>query len=224
MTRTEKFIELLQESEPSLKYKFKNESLLMKILGFILFFNKPFMTHYVTTIGSTIYFPKDFFSKPDNAVLPVIAHEFRHVKDSKKYKIIYELGYLFPISLIIIFPFLILLSLWALLLLLCLLPFPSPGRMFFELRGYTMSLFAANECMKEYLPQDSPIIRENLLMLSERYNEQFTTANYYFMWPFGVLPKLNRNVEKIIDGTIKNDDVIYTKIADAIKASREFDI
>ena len=55
------------------KIKYKNESLFMKVIGFLLFFNKTFMTNYITTIGSTIYYPsREWCEKNDTAAAQVL--------------------------------------------------------------------------------------------------------------------------------------------------------
>lgn len=76
-----------------IKYKvvLKKDSWLMRAIGFILKpFNKTFMTHFVTTIGSTVYVPRDHFI--DDGLLQ---HELQHISDSKKWPVLYELSYLF---------------------------------------------------------------------------------------------------------------------------------
>ena len=42
---------------PDFKIVSKQDSKLMRILGKILFFNKDFMTRYITVIGNTVYVP-----------------------------------------------------------------------------------------------------------------------------------------------------------------------
>jgi hypothetical protein len=73
-----------------LKYKIvaKEDSTLMKIIGKLLFFNKGFMTNYVTTLGSTIYAPGGEISDI------TLQHELVHVKDWKRWNILFSLSYL----------------------------------------------------------------------------------------------------------------------------------
>lgn len=49
--RTLNYLKELQNTIPDFNIKYKNQSLFIKILGFILFFNKEFMTTLFTTIG-----------------------------------------------------------------------------------------------------------------------------------------------------------------------------
>lgn len=52
-----------QKYFPSLQIKYKDQSVLMKFLSVILFFDKDFMARYATTFGYTIYFPSQHFTK-----------------------------------------------------------------------------------------------------------------------------------------------------------------
>ena len=78
------------------KIKYKNESLLMKILGFI---TKPFcpkfMTTYTTTVGKTIYLPTKFESFAKRYQIMIIMNEKKHIEQYKKYFPFYGLMYLF---------------------------------------------------------------------------------------------------------------------------------
>ena len=52
------------------------------------FFNKTFMTNFITTIGDTIYVPRKGFNEwPDSAMSGIIAHEFVHIQDSSNDKL-----------------------------------------------------------------------------------------------------------------------------------------
>lgn len=62
----------------------------MRFLGWLLKpINPRFMSHYVTTIGSTIYAPGGEVYNEG-----LLNHELQHIADSKKYPVIYELSYL----------------------------------------------------------------------------------------------------------------------------------
>ncbi len=82
-----------------IKFKKKGSSLLMKIIALLLSpFTTDFLYNYWTTIGSTIYVPDKtilddtFYEKHEN----IIIHEFQHIKDHKKYHILYNITYLLP--------------------------------------------------------------------------------------------------------------------------------
>lgn len=204
--------------------KFKNESTLMKILGYIVFFNKAFMTSFTTTVGSTVYFTTEagLAERGSRSAMSTLAHEYQHVKDADKVtSVVFGFAYLMPQ---ILAPFMLLFGFinWYLaigLFILFLTPLPAPMRMYCEVRGYTMSLFMTNL----FLIEDGMREEDRLLALKEqakRHNEQFTSFNYYVMWPFGVLNKLEENAEKIVSGKIMAEDEIYSEVKAAFKRSK----
>ena len=117
MTRFEKFETSLAEKLPGFEVKFKDESTLMKIIDKILFFNKTFMTGFITTIGSTVYWPsRERLEQSGLGALSTLAHEYRHAKDAKKITgVLFSLLYLLPqilaapglLSILILVPLLI---------------------------------------------------------------------------------------------------------------------
>lgn len=163
----------LGERKYGLKISYKNESVLMRILGKILFFNSKFMTNYVTTIGSTVYFPsRESVSKDRTSAATVLAHELVHIADSREVSsFIFSYTYLFPqvIALLSILSFFTS-KLW-LLSLLFLLPIPSPTRAYWELRGYAMTDAVSYKISKKFFEIDF-------------ISKQFVSSSYYFMWPF----------------------------------------
>lgn len=82
---------------PGAQVKFKNESWLMKMIGFILSpFNPGFMTDYITTIGYTVYFPtRQYYESAPEASFSILTHEFVHMWDRKQDSL-FSLKYLFP--------------------------------------------------------------------------------------------------------------------------------
>ena len=185
----EKFYELLNK-HTEMKILYKDESLLMKIIAKILFFNKDFMKLYVTTLGNRIYYPtrKYVEDKPETAV-HVLAHEFVHINDDKEMGFIkYEFLYLFPQVLAVfaglsVFAFFNLGFLWCLSFLVFLTPIPAKWRKDFELKGYKMSIFIYQTYL-ERLRYDS-LKQEKIL---QRYARMVATTffkgpAYYYMWP-----------------------------------------
>lgn len=191
-----------QKALPGLTVRYKPDSLFMRMIGSILFFNPEFYARYATTFGSTVYMSslQWVLDNPDSAKA-VLAHEAVHVDDYRQHPITYTLGYAFPqglalVGLLGVFAVLfathsliavVALAVGALLfgafvafssraafhaagvafwtaivawllgavlanhlwgglavaaVLLPLAPWPSPGRVRWELRGYTMSLAA----------------------------------------------------------------------------------
>lgn len=165
---------------PEYKVKFKNESLLMKLLGKIFFFNKDFMTNYTTTIGSTIYFPsRQWLKLRQVSAKVVVLHELIHILDSAKYsQLLFSLMYLFPQCLALLaIPAAFFIGLWSLLFLAFLAPLPAYFRMSLELRAYTFSLYV----MHRFNFKHGYNIR--LETHARHYVDQFSTSYYYFMWP-----------------------------------------
>jgi hypothetical protein len=179
---------------PGFQIKFKNESPFMKFLGKIMFFNKSFMTNYVTTIGKTIYFTdRKEFEKNRGSYFKTLCHEYVHVMDYVQRPICFILGYIFPqfLSIFSLGAILAVINPWFLLFLLALLfaaPIPSPGRAETEFRGYGMS------CKVRIWGGE--IIDAGLL---NRYADAFTTSAYYFMWPF------RKNVDERLREYINTD-------------------
>lgn len=181
-----------KEQFPDLNFKFKDQNWFMKILGFILFFNKAFMTQYVTTIGSTIYVPNENILKDKNFLITFV-HELVHVYDNKRLSILFNILYLFPQILAPLCLIGFFFHWFIGLLFLCLiLPVPAYFRMYFEKRAYIVSLYVGKHLLN--------YSREKLMMSAISYNQQFTTGAYYFMWPLGVKADLDLVVDKLVRG------------------------
>lgn len=163
----------LGEKKYGLKIQYKDKSLLMKLIGKILFFNPRFMTNYVTTIGSTVYFPtSQSIDRDRTSAAAILAHELVHISDSKEVtSFVFSYTYLFPqvLALLSVLSFFSS-NLWIFCLLF-LLPLPSPMRTYWELRGYAMSDAVNFKLTKSFLP-------------TEFITKQFLSGAYYFMWPF----------------------------------------
>lgn len=224
MTRKEKFVSALKSKNPDFNIKFKNESLFMRLLGILLFFNKSFMTKYTTTIGNTIYFPSREFLllRAEHDALITMAHEYQHAKDHQNYPIWFMFSYLFPIVVLPLAALTILFLPWWLcltLVVLSLTPIPAPWRKNAELRGYTMSLFTYNEVLKEKKVSQSE--RATLLYdQADKYSDHFTSMDYYLMWPFGVEDYLHDMVRKILADELEKTDVIYGEVVEALEKSK----
>jgi hypothetical protein len=173
------YVTKAQKQLPSLKIKYKNESLFMRILSFILFFNKDFSTKYVTTIGSTIYYPsKQFIEKNELSASIILMHEMIHIYDSKRLSgILFSFLYLFP-QILALLSFLGFINPYFFLFAVCLLPIPALFRSYFEYRAYSISIYASYHMSQKYNYIWSPTIAIN------GYVNNFVNGNYYFMFPF----------------------------------------
>jgi hypothetical protein len=197
----------------SFTVKYKNQSLLMKIIGALLFFNKDFMTKFVTTIGNTIYFPnEEYITNNDQGAIGVLAHELVHVCQANKYSnILFGFMYLFPqclvlLSLLAVFGHVFL---WFLLFLAFLVPIPAPWRKNFEVSGYTMSLFVLYLQLRFFKNSDADIARK-LCAEAIRIDDAFFKGSaYLFMWPFGVIGEFENKIKDIQAGVISDTDEIY---------------
>jgi hypothetical protein len=236
--RFNKFVSILSGKLPGFNVKFKNESLLMKIIGKILFFNKTFMTEFITTIGYTVYFPNNSYIDGSGygalAALAALAHEYRHAKDSSKItRVLFGVLYLIPqflalpglLSIFIFVPLLIFgvisWSWWMLIIMLMVLfmaPWPAYYRTQYEINGYIMSLFIINELQKER-GIDTQSRNRALILAVSGYNKNFINSNYYYMWPFGVEKKLFSAVGDIMSENIFNTNPIYKEVFEALKES-----
>jgi len=179
------------------KIKFKNESLLMKIISKILFFNKDFMTKYVTTIFDTIYFPNEENYKLVSSKISLL-HEIVHILDfkNKLFMFMYLSPQIFGL-LAILGP---IFNWWFLLFLILFLPIPSYFRMLAEKRAYTITLYVTYKyCKEKGYKFDIDDVIEFII-------NNFKSSGYYFMWPF------TNNLEKYyyeVFDKIKNGEKPY---------------
>lgn len=88
---------------PGFEVRFKDRSTLMKVLGFLAYpFNPDFMTKYITTWGTKVYFPTEEFFRSDPArSFRILAHEYVHLWDAKNHPL-FKLSYMFPQVLVLI--------------------------------------------------------------------------------------------------------------------------
>lgn len=186
----EEAISSAQKYFPKLQIKYKNESILMKIIGFLLLFNKEFMTTYTTTIGNTIYFPsRDFVKIRPVSIAFIFLHELMHLKDYNK-NILFPILYMSPqIFALLSIPLFFISWPIALLFLLMLAPIPSFFRMYFERRAYFVSLYVINALGKRL--NFNPILNQH----ASGFIDQFKGSFYYFMWPFN---KINKDFDNAI--------------------------
>lgn len=207
-----------KENFPDLQIKYKDQSTFMKILGKLLFFNKDFMSSYITTIGSTVYFPTESSVKarPVSSSI-VLLHELIHINDAKKIsKFLFGFLYLFPQILVLLFLPLLLLS-WKIflpLLIIAALPIPAYFRMYFEKRAYIVSMYSLYKLSKKLN------FSVDLNMSKRGYLEQFKERYYYYMWPFsnidrqfdGAIQKILNNQHPYDDKVLDTIDVLIEKV------------
>ncbi len=204
-----------QKYFPDLSIKYKDNSKFMKFLGFLLFFNRSFMTSYTTTIGSTVYFTTEDYTKTNPVSASVVLlHELVHVKDAKKLsKVLFGFLYLTPQILAVLALPLLFIS-WKIALPVLLVfasPIPSYFRMLFEKRAYMVSLYCINALSTKY--KFKPLLATQ----EEYFLNNFKGPSYYFMWPFPGLKKdFDAALIKIKDGQRPFEDPIFDIIDDLI--------
>ena len=172
----ERFVAYIQK-DVEVRVVRKRDSALMWLLNKILFFLPNFMENFTTTIGKTIYMPNRTLSILSVWIAPLMGHECQHAWDSQRWGALYYFGYLFPQVLALGSLMAIFSSLWWLLCLAALLPWPAPFRMLIERRGYLISLIGY-----DMLSDDKSSAKQARAI--DDVVKQFTGHNYYFMWPF----------------------------------------
>ena len=186
---------------PEFELKDKKESRLMNFFSKILFFNKDFMTKYVTTIYPKVYVPRLPFKENDPiSAIATLAHEYVHLKDRKKMGFLFNFLYLFPQNLVF-FSLLGIFNPWWYLCLLCALPIPSPTRAWLEYRGYRMTMF-----VYEHFGA-----MRNIDDFIDWIAEHFSNSTYYWMFP----------AKSYIKNKLKRDILLYGSRQKDISEVRE---
>ncbi len=88
----------IRERIPGFSVRFKDESWLQKVLGFVSYpFNPKFMSFYTTTLGNTVWFPtRAFYEEQPRSSFGVLAHELVHLEDERTMGLLMPLGIIFP--------------------------------------------------------------------------------------------------------------------------------
>jgi len=175
MTIKEEYNKLLVDIAtefPDFEIISKNDSKLMKIIDIalkIITFGqmKMFMTRFITTMGNKVYVPSDWDQYPIMSKASILRHERIHMRQAKKYgRFIFSVLYL-------------------------LAPFPVGIAYFrkkFEQEAYEESLKTIYE-WRGLKVLESPELKERTL-------SHFTSAEYFWMWPF------RKNLESWYDGAV----------------------
>ena len=174
--KRERLTKHFQKQIPGFEILSKKESLLIKIVSKVLFFNKKFLTNYVTTLYPKVYVPELPWREKDHvAAMATLAHEYVHLKDRKRMWLFFNFLYLFPQNLAL-FSLLGVFSPWWYLCLLFLLPIPSPTRAWLEFRGYRMTLAVWAHFLQDKLDTGN--------FVNSIVDRNFAGSAYYWMFPF----------------------------------------
>lgn len=176
----DEIVEKIKVRIPNFEIRYKDESKLQRFIGFLLFFNKAYMTDYTTTMFGKVYFTSRKSVEEDpRGAWKILAHEYVHLLDAKTEGWRFLLGYASPQIYALIAPLFIAIGyfaqLWGLFFLgfLCLgflAPWPSPGRTKWETRGYAMTM-AVHFWSSGKIPES----------LKLDIQEHFWSSEYYYM-------------------------------------------
>jgi hypothetical protein len=165
-----------------LKVRYKDESLFMKALGLLMFFNKGFMASYTTTLWNYVWFPSRYaVAQNPRSYFVTLAHELAHIDRYGRSVFRYLwfcIRYMFPqcLALLSLGAFsAIWVGPWGLVFLVFLaaaFPWPAPGRVREEIIGYAMS----EVCWLWLLGRDWSGSKIDDGVVSE-----FTGSGYYWM-------------------------------------------
>jgi len=216
MTGVEEAIELVQEFVPSYEVTQKSASKLHRAIGWLFarVGNKGYMNSFWTTLGRWTAQPTCTDASPTSGDFAVILHEGYHALQSQKYSTgLMSAWYLFPQILAILalfspilIPFVGIGALWGLLGLVFFAPLPALGRAIIEFEAYKVSMaatFWAHDIDTNY--QDYYL---------DWLTSEFTTGNYYWMWPFKKTVR-NRFLKFLED--LRDEKVVMTPYLSRVK-------
>jgi hypothetical protein len=91
----DKVAESIVKDHPSFKIRYKNESRLMRLLAVLAYpFNESFADGYITTLGSTVYFPsREDVEQSYGHSADTLAHEGVHIFDAQRHGAWFTLSY-----------------------------------------------------------------------------------------------------------------------------------
>lgn len=149
------YYEVLRQTSkefPHFQIVYKSKSPFMKFLSVLLFFNKGFMTDFITTIGNYMWVPDAWAEWRDCSKAAILRHERVHLRQQRRYGIIrYVFMYL----------------LWP-------MPFfYAKGRRDLEMEAYEESMVAYAEYYGIQVLEGN--VRENII-------GHFTGSAYGWMW------------------------------------------
>lgn len=169
--QSQRIIEQLHDRR-RVKVVYKRNSLFMKILSKLLFFNKNFMDNATTTIGRTIYLSNNFDKREEPAKIATLVHEYVHILQSEE-DILFPILYLIPQFLVLYSLLAIPFGSFFLLFLLAILPFPAVYRALYEAEAYAVSLYIKDKSGGYDMKAELDFVIKT-----------FTGPSYYFMMPF----------------------------------------
>lgn len=150
---------------------------------FAKIFNKKIDTDFVTQTLHECWVAPMFLAYRDADLIMILAHETMHERDRKAWSTFAVFLLYFMPQLLAVFALLSLVAiggnlawLWCLGFLLFLLPIPSPGRAWIELRAYRVNMLILRHVHK--------YSEETIRAFADSRAKSFTGMSYYLMWPF----------------------------------------
>ena len=176
-----------------IKQVVKDESKFASFLGYLAALvpglgRERFMTRFSTIMANTLYWGTSYHTRTAVSRLVTMCHEYTHWKDFQRVGYLRcWLMYALPQGLAV-FGFLGFFDPWLFLFFLFILPWPSPGRAWMELRGYSTNMWVKHQL--GYTVNEKSV---------EHYCDYFTTGLYYWMFPFKgyIKRRLLENLEAI---------------------------
>lgn len=152
----------LREEFPSFKLVWKEDSRCMRCISFVLMcltfgLQRQFQTHYITTIGYTVYLPAGWEKLSDIARMVILRHERVHMRQRRSLTLVgYTLLYVF---------------------------LPLPGflayfRTLFEMEAYEETIQAT----VELYPNGAALVMTKAA--KDQMVANFVGPGYFWMWPF----------------------------------------
>jgi hypothetical protein len=202
------------QNVPDFEVRFKNRNRKQKILGALMFWNRRYMTDYISTFYPYVYWTaeKEYRSSPLRS-FKVLAHEYVHLLDHKRHPFWFGFSYLLPHLIALLSVVAVVAAfhspwwLCALASFIAAAPLPSPWRRNWEMRGYTMSM--AINAWKHGNVNPSTV---------EWIVEQFTGWSYYRMWPYekGMRKRLQTALTRIHSGDVLLTSEAFKQVKDIV--------
>ena len=173
---SEKALAIIRKYVPKFCVKRKADTWHQKLIGWLMKFNKSYMTNFYTTFGYTTYIPLGSDGAPWE--WEVLCHEGRHGFQAKLFtRPLFALLYAIPAIFALGFlGFGLFWSWWwGLGALFMLLPLPAIFRAMFEFDAFCVTMAVA------YWENSEQV---NDWFIDTHMIPHFTGPNYYFMWPF----------------------------------------
>jgi len=179
-------VALIESEVPGFEWREKPEVWTQVLIGFFLRWifpvNRHYMADYTSTFYPRVYFPEGLVDDDPWRATVILLHERVHLLDAKKEgNVRFSLRYmmwwslLVPLAIVAGVAFAVTGAPWWCypMLVVAAIPFPSPWRRDYELRGYAMNALIEQWKTGRIHPRTRAYIQR-----------KFTGPDYAWMWPF----------------------------------------